>query len=84
MLLNASDVLFTSPLLNTSAAAILASSALRLQAGGGGYGNYNCSSEPAPRPLTVSEVDFFVQHYIFPVQFILGLLGNAINLTGGL
>ncbi|KAI1729910.1 7 transmembrane receptor (rhodopsin family) domain-containing protein [Ditylenchus destructor] len=41
---------------------------------------YNCSGEPLPRSLTVGVIDYYVQHYIFPVQFILGVVGNSINL----
>lgn len=40
----------------------------------------NCSNEPTPRSLTVGVIDYYVQHYIFPVQFILGVVGNSINL----
>ncbi|CAD5227213.1 unnamed protein product [Bursaphelenchus xylophilus] len=31
-------------------------------------------------PLTVGTTDYYVQHYVFPVQFILGVAGNCINL----
>uniref|UniRef100_A0A915DB59 G-protein coupled receptors family 1 profile domain-containing protein n=1 Tax=Ditylenchus dipsaci TaxID=166011 RepID=A0A915DB59_9BILA len=41
---------------------------------------FNCSGEPLPRSLTVGVIDYYVQHYIFPFQFILGVVGNSINL----
>lgn len=31
--------------------------------------------------LTSSHLDDIIQHYIFPVQFILGVTGNCINLV---
>lgn len=40
----------------------------------------NCSETTVPQSLTVGETDFYVQHYVFPVQFILGVAGNSINL----
>ncbi|KAL3068480.1 hypothetical protein niasHT_030771 [Heterodera trifolii] len=30
--------------------------------------------------LTVGMVDYYIQHYVFPVQFCLGVVGNSINL----
>jgi hypothetical protein len=30
--------------------------------------------------LTVGGTDYYVQHYVFPIQFILGVAGNCINL----
>jgi hypothetical protein len=39
-----------------------------------------CTEANVPQPLTVGETDFYIQHYVFPVQFILGFAGNCINL----
>lgn len=41
-------------------------------------GNANAVSDMA---LTVGNVDYFIQHYIFPIQFFLGVFGNSINLV---
>lgn len=41
---------------------------------------YNGCEAVVPQPLTVGETDYYVQHYVFPVQFILGVAGNCINL----
>ncbi|KAL7079442.1 hypothetical protein ACQ4LE_001032 [Meloidogyne hapla] len=40
-------------------------------------GSANAVSDMA---LTVGNVDYFIQHFIFPVQFFLGVFGNSINL----
>uniref|UniRef100_A0A914YU13 G-protein coupled receptors family 1 profile domain-containing protein n=1 Tax=Panagrolaimus superbus TaxID=310955 RepID=A0A914YU13_9BILA len=32
------------------------------------------------RPLTAGSVDYIIQHYIFPIQFIFGVCGNSLNL----
>ncbi|KAF7637923.1 G_PROTEIN_RECEP_F1_2 domain-containing protein [Meloidogyne graminicola] len=40
-------------------------------------GTANAVSDMA---LTVGNVDYFIQHYIFPFQFFLGVFGNSINL----
>ena len=39
----------------------------------------NASFKP-PRPLTAGNVDYIIQHYIFPIQFIFGVCGNSLNL----
>ncbi|KAI6234648.1 G-PROTEIN-RECEP-F1-2 domain-containing protein [Aphelenchoides fujianensis] len=32
------------------------------------------------QPLTVGHTDYYVQHYVFPAQFVAGVAGNCINL----
>ncbi|KAI6207100.1 G-PROTEIN-RECEP-F1-2 domain-containing protein [Aphelenchoides besseyi] len=39
----------------------------------------SCVNETA-KSLTVGTTDYYVQHYVFPAQFVAGLLGNSINL----
>ena len=39
-----------------------------------------CNSSKIYKPLTVTTVDYIIQHYIFPVQFIFGVSGNCLNL----
>lgn len=38
------------------------------------------ASKQNVRPITAGDVDFIIQHYIFPVQFIFGVSGNSLNL----
>lgn len=40
-----------------------------------------CVSASAYKPLTIGEIDYFIQHYVFPMQLFLGTLGNAVNLV---
>lgn len=35
---------------------------------------------PIYRPIVVGNVDYFIQHYIFPFQFAFGVFGNIFNL----
>ncbi|KAI6181264.1 G-PROTEIN-RECEP-F1-2 domain-containing protein [Aphelenchoides besseyi] len=39
----------------------------------------SCANE-TPKSLTVGTTDYYVQHYVFPAQFVAGVLGNSINL----
>uniref|UniRef100_A0A7E4VV26 G_PROTEIN_RECEP_F1_2 domain-containing protein n=1 Tax=Panagrellus redivivus TaxID=6233 RepID=A0A7E4VV26_PANRE len=40
----------------------------------------NCSDVIVFKPMTATNVDYIIQHYIFPIQFILGVSGNSLNL----
>uniref|UniRef100_A0AC34GWN4 G-protein coupled receptors family 1 profile domain-containing protein n=1 Tax=Panagrolaimus sp. ES5 TaxID=591445 RepID=A0AC34GWN4_9BILA len=42
--------------------------------------DYCKNPTPLNRPLTAGSVDYVIQHYIFPIQFIFGVCGNSLNL----
>lgn len=43
----------------------------------------NCSDLPSDlsKNWSYGQIDYFVQHYVFPVYFLLGLFGNSLNLV---
>lgn len=47
-------------------------------AGSAAFPDLKCLNQV--QSLTVGTTDYYVQHYVFPVQFILGVAGNCINL----
>ena len=40
-----------------------------------------CSNLSALKPLTVNNLDTMISRYVFPIQFVLGVLGNSVNLV---
>lgn len=40
-----------------------------------------CGDLPGLKPLTVSNLDYAISRYVFPVQFVLGVIGNSVNLV---
>ncbi|VDM46072.1 unnamed protein product [Toxocara canis] len=54
--------------------------AQRLMGLGDMYMNYTRCMPEESLVLTITSVDRVLLHYVFPVQFVLGVLGNALNL----